>query len=186
MRGWGPWMYLGGHFLACLPRNLYLNRDLSCFPLVVAVFLVFTFTLGLFLFVSFLRCGSVFFHAISRDFGLCFFPVVFLLPSLLLCPNWPPRRGFEGILSCGFCVKCGYRIFFFFFFSFVFCFSGFFFLVVSCAGRAGGEFFVLVVGVGYLVPSEQLFLKWFECWERISFPFLGFCCKDGLMTNRFF
>jgi hypothetical protein len=44
-------------------------------------------------------------------------------------------------------------------FSFVFCFSGFFFWVVSCSGRAGGKFFVLVVGVGDLVSSEELFLK---------------------------
>jgi hypothetical protein len=146
------------------PRSFVFSSCCCCF-------LVFTFILGLFLFVCFLLCGSVFFHAISWDFGLCFFPVVFLLHSLLLWPNWPPRRGFEGILSCGFCVKCGYRIFFFLFLALSFVSQGFFFWVVSCSGRAGGKFFVLVVGVGDLVSSEELFLKWFECWERISFPF---------------
>jgi hypothetical protein len=31
-------------------------------------------------------------------------------------------------------------------------------MVVSCSGRAGGKFFALVVEVGDLVPSEELFL----------------------------
>ncbi len=73
-------MYLGGHFLACLPRNLYLNQGFSCFPLVVAVFLCsHSFWVSFCLFVFFVVAVSSFmlFHEIL---ACVFFPWFFFSP----------------------------------------------------------------------------------------------------------
>ncbi len=56
---------LGGTVPCLLAEELVLEPKSFVFSSCCCCFLVFTFILGLFLFVCFLCCGSVFFHAIS-------------------------------------------------------------------------------------------------------------------------